>query len=100
LAHIAPLFNSLKLTRAFSGLYCVNTIDANAIVGEHPELQGFYLATGFSGHGLQQAPAIGKGFSELIRLQRYETLDLGSLKPQRFEMNELVIEETFLHEDL
>jgi len=63
------IINALKLTRAYSGLYCVNTIDANAIVGEHPELYGFYLATGFSGHGLQQAPAIGKGLSELIRLQ-------------------------------
>jgi glycine/D-amino acid oxidase-like deaminating enzyme len=100
LAYRLPLFNTLKLVKAYSGHYCVNTIDGNAIVGQHPELTGFYFATGFSGHGLQQAPAMGKGLSELIRFEKYETIDLTPLRFERFEMNELVVEESFLHERL
>ncbi len=94
LAHRMPIFTALKLTRGWSAAYSVNTIDSNGIIGAHPELEGFYLATGFSGHGLQQAPAAGRGVSELIRLGRYETLDLSPLRFERFEKNELVIEES------
>jgi FAD-dependent oxidoreductase domain-containing protein 1 len=100
MAQRVPLFNSLKLLRGYSGLYSVNTIDANAIIGEYPDIQGLYLAGGFSGHGLQQAPAVGKGLSELIRLQRYETIDLMPLRFERFEKDELVIEGSFLHEEI
>ena len=94
LAHRVPLLNVLKVVRGWAACYSVNTIDSNAIIGEHPELKGFYLATGFSGHGLQQAPAVGKGLSEWIRLGRYETIDLSPLRFARFANNELVIEES------
>jgi glycine/D-amino acid oxidase-like deaminating enzyme len=63
-------------------LYAVNTLDSNAILGEWPELQGFYLANGFSGHGLQQAPAVGRYLAELI-LGLTPTLDLSIFNPQR-----------------
>jgi len=56
----------LKLIRGWAGLYAVNRLDHNAIPGERPELEGFYLANGFSGHGLQQAPAVGRYLAELI----------------------------------
>lgn len=77
-----PDFDRLKLLRGWAGLYAVNTLDGNAILGEWPELQGFYLANGFSGHGLQQAPAVGRYLAELI-LQREPALDLSIFSPER-----------------
>jgi len=82
LAEFVPAFDTLKLVRGWAGLYAVNTLDSNAILGEWPELKGFYLANGFSGHGLQQAPAVGRYLTELI-LNRPLSLDLGNLGPQR-----------------
>ena len=77
-----PAFDRLKLKRGWAGLYAVNTLDYNAILGEWPELQGFYLANGFSGHGVQQGPAVGRYLTELI-LKRPITLDLSVFTPQR-----------------
>ena len=84
LAEKAPLFDTLKLERGYAGLYEI-TPDECCILGEHPEVRGFYLANGFSGHGVMQAPATGKLISELIRLGRYETLDAGEFSLQRFK---------------
>ena len=66
LAEIVPAFDSLKLVRGWAGLYDVNRLDGNAILGQWPELKGLYIVCGFSGHGLQQAPAVGRYLSELI----------------------------------
>ena len=66
LAEFIPQMDTLKLLRGWAGLYAVNTLDANAILGEWPELKGFYLANGFSGHGFQQAAAVGRHLYELI----------------------------------
>jgi FAD-dependent oxidoreductase domain-containing protein 1 len=96
LAHRCPNFESLKLERGWAGLYDYNHIDHNAIIGGHPDLEGYYMATGFSGHGLMQAPAAGKGLSELIRLGKYETIDMTSLSVERFKKNQLIIEEAVL----
>ncbi|MFC7392903.1 NAD(P)/FAD-dependent oxidoreductase [Scopulibacillus cellulosilyticus] len=85
-------FERIKLEKGWAGLYSFNTKDQNAIIGEHPQCQGYYLACGFSGHGMQQAPAVGKGLSELIRKGRYETIDLSPLRVERFAENDLVIE--------
>lgn len=82
LVTIVPCFDRLKLVRGWAGLYAENTFDGNAILGEWPECRGFYLANGFSGHGLQQAPAVGRYLAELI-LQRKPTLDLSIFTPQR-----------------
>jgi glycine/D-amino acid oxidase-like deaminating enzyme len=82
LAEFVPAFDTLKLRRGWAGLYAVNTLDGNAILGEWPELKGFYLANGFSGHGLQQAPAVGRYISELI-LRQPPSLDLSIFNPGR-----------------
>jgi glycine/D-amino acid oxidase-like deaminating enzyme len=82
LAEFVPAFERLKLVRGWAGLYAVNTLDHNAILGEWPELEGFYLANGFSGHGLQQAPAVGRYLAELIT-QKKPQLDLSLFSPQR-----------------
>ena len=82
LAEFVPAFERLKLIRGWAGLYAVNTLDGNAILGEWPELRGFYLANGFSGHGLQQGPAVGRYLSELITGTK-PTLDLSIISPRR-----------------
>ncbi len=86
LAAFVPKFDTLKLIRGWAGLYAVNTLDGNAILGEWPELQGFYLANGFSGHGLQQAPAVGRYLSEMIT-GREPHLDLSIFHPRRILEN-------------
>jgi FAD-dependent oxidoreductase domain-containing protein 1 len=82
LAEFVPAFERLKLVRGWAGLYAVNTLDDNAILGEWPERKGFYLANGFSGHGLQQGPAVGRYMSELI-IGETPALDLSIFNPQR-----------------
>ncbi|MGD2126450.1 MAG: FAD-binding oxidoreductase [Desulfobacteraceae bacterium] len=82
LASFVPAFDTLKVVRGWAGLYAVNTLDSNAILGEWPELKGLFLANGFSGHGLQQGPAVGRYMSELI-VGRRPTLDLSLFGPER-----------------
>ena len=92
LAHRVPAFESLRLLDAWAGHYEVNTMDHNAIIGPHPEVPGFLFANGFSGHGLQQAPAVGRGLAEWIATGRYETLDLSPLGYERIVRGEPVLE--------
>jgi glycine/D-amino acid oxidase-like deaminating enzyme len=77
-----PAFDSLRVERSWAGIYDVNTLDGNAIIGEWPMIRGLYVVSGFSGHGFQQAPAVGRFLSESILAQRHE-LDLSRLGPQR-----------------
>ena len=88
----APVFESLKLIKGWAGLYAVNTLDANAILGEWPELKGFYLANGFSGHGLQQGPAVGRYMTELI-LKKEPVLDLSIFSPERVVLKKPIFED-------
>src|SRR5699024_10594956 len=96
LAHRIPNFEQAKVVRGWAGLYSHNTKDQNAIIGEHPQLTGYFLACGFRGHGMQHAPAVGKGLAELIMTGKYETLDLSSLRFERFAENDLVIEKAIV----
>jgi glycine/D-amino acid oxidase-like deaminating enzyme len=91
LAEFVPAFDRLRLVRGWAGLYAVNTLDGNAILGQWPELNGLYLANGFSGHGLQQGPAVGRYLSELI-LEKPLSLDLSIFSPQRILENRALSE--------
>jgi glycine/D-amino acid oxidase-like deaminating enzyme len=91
LAQWAPTFDRLRLSRGWAGLYAVNTLDGNAILGEWPELEGLFLANGFSGHGLQQAPAVGRYLAELV-LRQEPTLDLSALGTDRIVAGEPLAE--------
>lgn len=82
LAEFVPAFDRLKIPRGWAGLYAVNTFDGNAIIGEWPKLKGLFLANGFSGHGLQQAPAAGRYLSEIIAGLPC-SLDLSVFGPER-----------------
>jgi glycine/D-amino acid oxidase-like deaminating enzyme len=87
LARVVPAFESLKLVRGWAGLYETNTLDHNGLIGPWPELKGFYLINGFSGHGVQQAPAAGRHLAELI-LGKTPSLDLSRLSPRRVLENQ------------
>ena len=72
-----PAFESLRLKREWAGLYDECELDGNMILGNWPgTLDNFYVACGFSGHGLMHAPAVGRALAELIVTGRYQTLDL------------------------
>jgi glycine/D-amino acid oxidase-like deaminating enzyme len=86
LAAFIPQLETLKLIRGWAGLYAVNTLDANSILGEWPELKGFYLANGFSGHGFQQAAAVGRHMCELIT-GREPSMDLTVFGTERILEN-------------
>jgi glycine/D-amino acid oxidase-like deaminating enzyme len=74
-----PAFERVRLRNSWVGHYAYNTLDQNAILGTHPEVSNLLFANGFSGHGLQQSPAVGRGLSELIVYGAYRSLDLSPL---------------------
>jgi len=77
-----PAFDALRVESSWAGLYDVNTLDGNAILGQWPDIGGLHLAVGFSGHGFQQAPAVGRYLAEEIRGSTH-ALDLSRFGPQR-----------------
>lgn len=92
LAHRVPAFQSLKLASSWAGHYAVNVQDQNAVLGPHPELSNLYFVNGFSGHGLQHAPGVGRATSELILFGEYRSLDLSRLGFRRFAAGTLLRE--------
>ncbi|WP_413876339.1 NAD(P)/FAD-dependent oxidoreductase [Albidovulum sp.] len=76
-------FDAAKVLRLWVGHYDYNTLDQNAILGRWPGHANFHVAAGFSGHGLQQSPAVGRGMAELILHGGYRSLDLSPLGPER-----------------
>src|SRR5215213_4817446 len=92
LAHRVPAFEAIRPGRAWAGPYDMCQFDHNAIVGPAPGLENLYLSNGFSGHGLQQAPAVGRGIAELIVRGRYATLDLSDLGHERIAAQRPLLE--------
>lgn len=74
----------LTLRESWTGLYDQNRFDGNMILGNWPgQLDNFYIACGFSGHGFMHALAVGRGLTELITHGSYQTLDLSRMGYQR-----------------
>ncbi len=92
LAARVPAFEALRQRRAWAGYYEMNTFDHNGIVGPHPQWRNLVLATGFSGHGMQQSPAVGRGVAELLVHGGYRTLDLAPLAYARIAAGEPLLE--------
>lgn len=79
LAHRVPKFEAIKVKNAWAGHYEFNTFDENGIIGPHPYYHNLYIATGFSGHGIQQCPAVGRSVAEMIIDGDFFTIDLTRL---------------------
>ena len=74
-----PAFEALRVRSAWAGFYEYNAVDQNGVVGRHPEIANFVVAAGFSGHGLQHAPGVGRAVAELLVHERFRTIDLSAL---------------------
>ncbi|WP_428120298.1 NAD(P)/FAD-dependent oxidoreductase [Candidatus Poriferisodalis sp.] len=96
LVHRVPAFERLKVTSQWAGHYAYNTLDHNVVVGPHHEVGNFIFANGFSGHGMQQSPAIGRAVSEWIAYGEYRTLDLTPLGYQRIVENRPFVESAII----
>lgn len=96
LAHRIPAFEKLKVRHSWAGFYDYNTFDQNAIIGAHPDIKNLYFANGFSGHGIQQSPAVGNAISELILDGRYSAIDLSRFSFERIHNNVLLKEKNIV----
>ena len=92
LAARVPAFEALRLVNAWAGYYELNTFDSNGLVGLVPDWDNLRVACGFSGHGMQQAPAIGCGLARHIALGEWSDVDLTPLSPGRIARSDPVIE--------
>jgi glycine/D-amino acid oxidase-like deaminating enzyme len=79
LARRVPGFEALRLLSSWAGHYDVNLLDANVIVGPHPAVDNLLFANGFSGHGLQQSPGIGRALAEWVVDGGWRSIDLSAL---------------------
>jgi sarcosine oxidase, subunit beta len=88
---VFPALEGAGISHRWVGLYEM-TPDRHPVIGEAPEVAGMYLACGFSGHGFQHAPIVGKLLAELIVDGRASTVDISSLGLERFGGDRLVLE--------
>ena len=91
-----PAFERVKVINQWVGHYAYNTLDQNAVVGPHPQVANFIFVNGFSGHGLQQSPALGRGMAEWITHGAYRTLDLSPLGYARIAANRPIVEKAII----
>ncbi|NSX88320.1 FAD-binding oxidoreductase [Agrobacterium tumefaciens] len=96
LAERSAAFEAIKVVNQWAGHYDFNTLDHNLVVGRHPQVRNFIFANGFSGHGLQQGPATGRGVSELIVYGEYRTLDLTEVGFERIVENRPFLEKAVI----
>ena len=96
LAHRIPAFEEIRPGRAWAGPYDMNLFDHNAILGPVEHTDNLLLANGFSGHGLQQSPAVGRALSEWVIHGHYRTLDLSDLGFGRIAKQQPVLEKCII----
>ena len=96
-AHRFPPLAAARCHRTWSGLYEVNELDGNPVIGAwNNGLANLYTVAGFSGHGMMHAPAAGRGIAELIVRGRYQSIDLTRLGHERIEADAPYPEEGIL----
>lgn len=88
IANRIPQFEAIRLMNSWAGHYAFNTLDQNAIIGPHTKVENFIFVNGFSGHGFQQSPAMGRGVAEYIIYRQYHSIDLSAFGYERIEKGE------------
>lgn len=83
LAARIPAFEALRVASAWAGYYEMNSFDHNGLAGPAPGWHNLHVACGFSGHGMQQAPAIGRSMASWLAHGAWEGVDLTPLAPAR-----------------
>ena len=91
-----PQFEAVKVISEWTGHYSMNVFDHNAITGPHPEIGNFVFLNGFSGHGLQQSPAMGRGTAEWLTYGAYQNLDLSPFHFERIANNAPYLERAII----
>ena len=91
-----PQFEEIKVINMWVGHYDFTTLDQTAILGPHPEVENFMFCNGFSGHGLQQSPALGRGLAEHIAYGAYRSLDLTPFSVERVLKGERFLEKAVI----
>ncbi|WP_299427139.1 FAD-binding oxidoreductase [uncultured Shimia sp.] len=91
-----PQFEAIKVGAEWAGHYAYNTLDQNAILGAHPEITNFIFQNGFSGHGLQQSPAMGRAVAELLTYGEFRTLDMAPFTFERVLNNDPIVEKAVI----
>ncbi len=91
-----PQFEAIKLVTEWAGHYAFNTLDQNAILGPHPEITNFFFQNGFSGHGLQQSPAMGRATAEWLTYGGFRTLDMSPFTFERVLTNTPIVEKAVI----
>ncbi|HBM69544.1 MAG TPA: FAD-dependent oxidoreductase [Rhodobacteraceae bacterium] len=96
LAARIPQFDAIKIQSEWAGHYAYNCFDQNAIIGPHTVVENFFFINGFSGHGLQQSPAMGRAIAEIMVHGAYQTLDLTAFGFDRFAANRPILEKAVI----
>ena len=96
LAARIPAFEALRVHSAWAGYYEMNLFDRNGLVGALPGCDNAFIACGFSGHGMQHAPAIGQALAARIASGRYGALDLSPLAPGRLLSGQRLVEDNII----
>jgi glycine/D-amino acid oxidase-like deaminating enzyme len=92
LATRIPAFEAVKVISEWAGQYDYNCLDQNAITGPHPTISNFVFLNGFSGHGLQQSPAMGRATAEWVLHGGYRTLDMSEFHYARIAEGRALVE--------
>ncbi|GAB5448138.1 NAD(P)/FAD-dependent oxidoreductase [Gymnodinialimonas sp.] len=87
-----PAFEAIRVQSEWAGHYAYNTLDQNAIIGPHPDVPNFVFLNGFSGHGLQQSPAMGRACAEWLTHGAFRTLDMSPFSVNRIAQDAPVLE--------
>jgi len=96
LATRIPQFEAIKITSEWGGHYAYNVFDHNAIMGPHTQVENFIFLNGFSGHGLQQSPAMGRGTAEWLVYGEYRSLNMTPFNFERIEKNQPINEKAII----
>ncbi len=91
-----PQFEAVRIEAEWAGHYAYNTLDQNAVLGAHPEVRNFVFQNGFSGHGLQQSPAMGRATAEWLTYGTFKTLDMSPFQYARITDNAPLVEKAVI----